>query len=199
MIDCETRLKTYQNLLRDRLPEKRLLHCLSVASQAMEIGVPLGLDSMALQTAGLLHDLCRALDNETMLAQARMFGIPIDSVSLQKPMLLHGPVAAAWCQRELGINDAGVIEAIYWHTTGSPGMGRLAQVLYVADFCEPLRKYPEAAEAREVLRLEGFDAALRYTARTKYEFARKKEVSHPGTTAFWNWVQAGMPKVLESI
>lgn len=193
MDDMGTRLETYRNLLRERLPEKRVLHCFSVASQAQQMGLPLGLDKSALLTAGLLHDLCRALDNETMLAQARNFGIPLDAVSLEKPMLLHGPVAAEWCRRELGITDPDVLEAICWHTTGKPGMGRLAQVLFVADFCEPLRKYPEAAEAREIHREQGFDEALRYTARCKYESSTKKPVSHPGTTAFWEWVKSGMP------
>lgn len=195
MSETKTVLETYRDLLRERLPEKRVLHCLSVANQAMDIGLQLGLDMSALQTAGLLHDLCRGLDNETMLAQARCFQIPIDPISLQKPMLLHGPVAAEWCRRELNISNPDVLEAIYWHTTGHPGMGRLAQVLYMADFCEPLRKYPEAAEVRDILRTQGFDAALRHTARMKYEFAQKKEVSHPGTTAFWRWIEAGRPAV----
>ena len=184
-------LDTYRQLLRERLPEKRVLHCLSVAETMLMIGKPLRLDPIALETAGLLHDLCRNLDDETMLAQARMFGLPIEPACLQRPLLLHAPEGAEWCRRELNVAGDDIYEAIYWHTTGHPGICHLAQALFVADFCEPLRKYPEAGETRNILRAEGFAAALLYTARTKLAFSLKKEVCHPESQAFCEWVESG--------
>ena len=41
-------LDTYRQLLRERLPEKRVLHCLSVAETMLMIGKPLRLDPIEL-------------------------------------------------------------------------------------------------------------------------------------------------------
>ena len=47
-----------------------------------------------------------------------------------------------------------VLEAIRAHTTGRPGMGPLALVLYVADKIEPARDYPSVGRLRTLARLD---------------------------------------------
>jgi predicted HD superfamily hydrolase involved in NAD metabolism len=187
----------YKALLRERLPEKRLLHTLSVAQQALLIGQVAGLDPAELETAGLLHDICRTLDNTAMLQRAMEYEIPLNDFTIDHPMLLHGPVAAEYCRRALGVENDAIYQAIYWHTTGCPHLGRLGQALYMADFSEPLRSYPEAAAMREVFAHDGFDAALLYTARKKVEFAQKKAKFHPASQAFLAWIESGMPAAPE--
>lgn len=173
-----------------RLSASRLRHVLGVADHIAAFAPACGLSAEDAVTAALLHDACRAYDNETMLARAQEFGLPISAAQRAKPNLLHGPVAAEEARRELGIDHPGIYEAIYWHTTGRPGMGRLAQALYVADFSEPNRKYPEAAEARRILRDHGLDAALRYVAEQKAEHLAQKEVIEPATAEFLAWLRA---------
>ncbi len=186
-------LERYQNLIVERLSEKRVQHSLSVAAHLCAFGQPLGLDVAAMETAGLLHDCCRALSDTDMLACARSYGIAITAPCEERPLLLHGPVGAEYVRRELGVLDEDIYEAIYWHTTGHPNIGLLAQALFVADFSEPLRKYPEAATTRAVLQKQGFSAALLYVARTKLAFARNKDVFHPETAAFCEWVEVDFP------
>lgn len=190
-------LERFRALLRARLPEKRLLHSLSVAQQTVHIGKAAGLDPIACEAAGLLHDLCRTLDNRTMLARAQEFGIPLNDYVIEHPIMLHGQVAAEVTRRELGLEDVEIYEAIYWHTTGCPGYCRLGQALFMADFSEPLRNYPEAGEAREVFAAKGFESALLYVAQKKVEFAQKKDKFHPATQAFLAWIEAGKPPVNE--
>lgn len=187
--DPQAALESYRDLIRERLSEKRVQHSLSVAAHLCNFGARLGLDPIAMETAGVLHDCCRALGDAEMLAQAEAYGIEISYPCNERPLLLHGPVGAEYVRRELGIDDVDIHEAIYWHTTGHPGIGLLAQALFVADFSEPLRKYPEAGIARELLQSQGFSEALLYVARTKLEFARKKEAFHPETAAFCTWVE----------
>ncbi len=185
-------LDSYRDLIRERLSEKRVQHSLSVAAHLCSYGASLGLDPVVMETAGILHDCCRALSDAEMLAQAARYGIEVTYPCDERPLLLHGPVGAEYVRRELGIDDADIQEAIRWHTTGHPGIGLLAQALFVADFSEPLRKYPEAGIARDILQSQGFPEALRYVARTKLEFAQKKEAFHPETAAFCTWVE-GIP------
>lgn len=181
--------KMYLQKLRDRLPAERVSHCIFTAEYLSSFSSTLGLDHDAAVVAGLLHDYCRDLKKEAFLEEARRLRLPISESQMQKPSLLHGPLSAECARREFGVND-DVYEAIYWHTTGRPGLGRLGQALYVADFAEPGRKFPEAAEARTRLRKEGFDATLIYVAETKVRFNRMKPVIDPNTEAFLLWLKS---------
>lgn len=194
-LPLETR-ENYLALLRGRLPDKRLRHVLGVTDLATAIALREGLEVARVETAALLHDLCRTVSNEGMLERAMHYGLPVSTLQRAKPMLLHGPVAAEEARRTLGLEDPEVYEAIYWHTTGVPGLRPVGQALYLADFAEPNRDYPEAAEARACWEREGFDAALRFVAAHKAEFATKKPSgADPNTAAFLAWLQAGRPQI----
>jgi len=185
------RRETWLELLHARLPEKRMRHVLGVTGLAVDIARRFGLDEEKLETAALLHDLCRTISNEGMLERAAHYGLQVGDVQAAKPMLLHGPVAAAEARESLGVTDPEILEAIHWHTTGKPGLGRIGQALYVADFAEPTREHPEAAEARALLDTAGFDATLRFVAEQKCRHAEKKSAgADPNTRAFLEWLRA---------
>ncbi len=185
------RLAEFETVLRERLPEPKAAHCVSVARFLAPLAEPLALNPEEVAAATLLHDICRALDRDTLLRRAEDYGLEISPAQREAPALLHGPCAAEECRRTLGVTSPAVYEAIYWHTTGRPGLGRLGQALYFGDFSEPLRHYPEAAVAREKLAVDGFDAALRYVAGMKIHFLQKKRVVDPVTAAFRQWLCPG--------
>ena len=138
-------------------------------------------------TAALLHDLCKAMKPEALAERAKSYGI---TQFLDLPNLLHGPVAAEECRRELGVRDEEVIDAIRWHTTGRAEWGRVGQTLFYADFSEPRRPHPQAAEARRILAERGFDAALRYVVEQKFHYLKKKNFTpDPNSQAFEEWVK----------
>lgn len=180
--------KIYLQALRERLPEQRVRHCVFTAEYLASFAPSIGLDHDEAVTAGLLHDYSRDLDKDAFLEEARRLRLPLSEIHLAKPSMLHGPVAAELCRKEFGISEP-VYEAIYWHTTGRPGLGRLGQALYVADFAEPGRTFEEAAETRSRLRKSGFDDALRYVAEMKVHFNREKPVIDPNTEAFLLWLK----------
>ena len=182
-LDLETRERILV-LLRGRLKPGRVQHVLGVTELILRIAAREGLDPAKAETAALLHDLCRGYSGEEMLAAAAKYGIAVDASAANHPMLLHGPVAAAEGSALLGVSDAEVLEAVAVHTLGKAGMGRLAQALYVADFSEPNRRYPEAAEARAVLEEAGLDAALRFVAEQKAAAHAEDE-----DTAFLAWAR----------
>ena len=108
---------------------------------------------------------------------------------LDHPNLLHGPVAAEKCRRELGIDDEDVLDAIRWHTTGRADWSRVGQALYIADFNEPLRTHDGAEQARALLIGEGFSAALRFVIRNKLENVKKRYTLDENSQAFADWVE----------
>ena len=191
----ETR-ESFLAILHGRLTDKRLRHVLSVTELATKIAAQEGLDIARVETAALLHDLCRTMSPAAILERAKEYGLPISALQQVKPMLLHGPVAAEEARRTLGLDDPEIYEAIYWHTTGVPGLRPIGQTLCLADFAEPTRDFPEAAIARETLARAGFDAALRYVAEQKATLAQKKPSgAAPNAAAFLAWLRAGKPPI----
>lgn len=186
MRDLQTpRTEEYLTLLRNRLPEKTMKHCVSVAEHMLSYADDAGITQEQAVTAGLLHDLCKAMKHDELIAKARRYGI---RDHLETPTILHGPVAACECREDLNIVDEDVCNAIYWHTTGRENWNDVGLALYVADFCEPLRTHREAGEARERLAEKGFEAALRYTVATKVAYVRKKYTPDAATEAFARWI-----------
>ena len=65
------RYKEFHHLLRDRLPEAKVSHCVFVAEYAASLAKTAGVDHDDAVTAGLLHDLCRTMPGDELLRQAR--------------------------------------------------------------------------------------------------------------------------------
>lgn len=183
------RAKEHLKLIRKRLPEGKVTHCVFAAEYISSFAPALGIDHDLAVDAALLHDICRMLEANEMLERAEYFGLPITDLHRKKPVLLHGPVAAEEIRNELGLDDPDLYEAVYWHTTGKPGLGSLALALIIADFAEPGRDYPESAHARELLRREGFGPALSYVAEARLTFNKRRTVSDPMAEEFLDWVR----------
>ncbi len=177
-------------LLRERLPEKTYRHTISVAQTMLDAAEAAGVPPEQAVTAGLLHDLCKPLKGDALAEKARRYGI---TQYLDVPNLLHGPVAAEEIRHELGVHDEDVIDAIRWHTTGRADWCRVGQVLFYGDFSEPRRPHPQAAEARAILKKDGFNAALRYVVREKFHHVKKKFAPEPNAVAFEEWVNRRYP------
>ena len=144
--------------LQQRLSPVRFTHSLAVADTAALLAVAVGADPPRARLAGLLHDLARELpdaESERLFHVLQLEEKPI----VMTTALLHGPVAAAWLERTRVISDAEVLEAVRRHTTGAPGMGRLAEVVFLADAIEPGRDYPGADLLRSEA-MKDFDTAL---------------------------------------
>lgn len=184
------RAKEFLAILRQRLSDETLSHCVFTAEFMASYAKQAGITNDQAVAAGLLHDLCKDMADDALLAAAAGYGIVPNETQQEKPALLHGPVAAEECRRSLGIEDEAVYEAICWHTTGRPGLGKVGLALYFADFAEPRRKRPEAAEARRRLRKEGFIKALRFVADSKIAHLRTKERMDPVSEAFHAWLKA---------
>ena len=135
------------------------------------------------QRAALLHDALRDADVEVLRAHAGDTGLP--------PALWHGPAAASLAAAH-GENDAGVLEAVRWHTVGWVGWDDVGRALYLADYLEPGRTHEPGRAALAARMPHEFGAVLRdVTARrigwllgTHRPIARQ-------TWEFWNGLAAG--------
>jgi predicted HD superfamily hydrolase involved in NAD metabolism len=176
-----TRLEEADAFARSRLSKARYEHTLRVADTAENLALAHGLDTDRARLAALLHDAAREMGPEEFLKLADRWNLQVGDPERQSPKLLHGPVAAGLARRELGIDDGEVLEAVMAHTTGRPGMGPLALVLYVADKIEPAREYPSVERLRRLAREDLDGAALEALRRAMAHNEARGKATHPAS------------------
>jgi nicotinate-nucleotide adenylyltransferase len=126
--------------VRRRLSQPRFLHSRQVAVMASDLSAIFGLDSGAAYLAGICHDIGKQLVEEELFKLAKADKRPISPLEKRKPSLLHGRAGAVLLRKEYGLRDREILEAVAFHTTGSPAMGPLAKVIYIADKVESSRE-----------------------------------------------------------
>ena len=164
------------NTLSQYVSEKRLAHCIRVEETALGLADRFGVENDLVTPAALLHDLCREYTEDLLLKLAINFGIVVDDIEKTEPILLHGSVAAVLAHRELGINEPQILEAITLHITGGPQVTNLTKLIYISDFIEPGRTFPEAIILREasfkitpeLLLLKVYNRTLEFLVRKNY-------------------------------
>ena len=181
-------LETATDLARERLSDKRYDHTLRVAETAERLAGLHGLDPAKARLAGLLHDLSRETSGEELLRIAEERGASVGGPEREKPMLLHGPVAAELARTELGVGDEAVLEAIRVHTTAATGMGLLALAVFVADKTEPGREGEWVEELRELAKGSLREAARASLASSISYTEERGRAVHPRSREALAWL-----------
>jgi predicted HD superfamily hydrolase involved in NAD metabolism len=135
-----------EEVLSATLSPARARHVAGVARAAADLAARFGVSQELTRLAALAHDLWRERAGAELLAEARRRGLTLYPLEEEEPLLLHGRVLAE-AMAERGW-PTEVVEAVRVHTTAGPGMGPVAEVLYVADKIEPGRDYPGVEELR---------------------------------------------------
>jgi len=145
----------------ERLPEPLRSHVKRVEDEGERLARRHGVDVTQVRLAVLGHDLLRVTPREELLRLARDAGIEPNEAERAEPLLLHGAMAARMLSQRFGIDDAAVLDAVRYHTTGRAGMSDIEKIVFLADKTEPdeLARYPEWREVRELAQ-DDLDAAM---------------------------------------
>jgi predicted HD superfamily hydrolase involved in NAD metabolism len=182
-------LDTARIYARQRLSEERYAHTLRVADTVECLAGLHGLDPKKACLAALLHDAARETGEDELLRVADEEGIAMSDLERERPVLLHGPVAAEFARKELGVEDGEVLEAVRAHTTCEPGMGPLALALYVADKIEPDRDQPGVEDLRK-LALEDLHGAAKTALEDSTSYnERRGRPTHPKSRQTLEWLE----------
>ena len=139
-----------QKKLRKELDDDRYRHTLGVMYTSAALAMRYGADLMKAQIAGLLHDCAKCIPNDKKLKLCDKYGIPVTKVENDAPFLLHSKLGAYLAKTKYGVEDEEILEAIVWHTTGKPAMTLLEEIVFLADYIEPMRwKAENLAQIRE--------------------------------------------------
>lgn len=188
--------KKYVSLTRDKLiqtiqsqmSQKRLQHVLGVEQAAVQLAEKYGASIEAASIAALTHDYAKERSNKEM--QDLIFNEKLDLEWLDYGSnIWHGPLGAILVERELGISDADILNAIRHHTIGAEKMTVLEQVIYVADYIEPGRNFPGVEHAR-TLAAENLQSAVRYETKQilQHLIEQNKKIYPKTITTYNKWV-----------
>ena len=125
---------------------------------------------------GLIHDSGRCLEYSRIREMLEEYHNPLSEEDLAFPKLWHARLGAVMLERTFGIKNREMAEAIRVHPTGSPGMSRMGQILYIADYIEPTRDF-EGVDRFRNLAFSDRDKAFRAILKSKIAHVRSREQS----------------------
>ena len=128
--------ENYQTMIRPFLSEKRFRHSVCVAEMAEHLARKFGADmKKKLGQPGFYitfsrsNPAGRSTENKPM-----KFGIILADEERPAQKLWHAIFGAAYLERELGISDREIQDAIRYHTTARANMTLLEKVVFVSRF-----------------------------------------------------------------
>lgn len=184
MIDFEY----YDNLIKERLSEKRYIHSVNVSSAAVELCRRYGGDEEKARLAGILHDITKEMPLSQQYEYIEKYGESLSVLERNNFAVIHQKSGAAYCALELGITDSEVLSAIRYHTTGRRDMALLEKIIYTADLISAERDYPDVAVMRG-LAANNLDDAMLYAIKyTVNNLISKTQLLHPDTVECYNYL-----------
>lgn len=153
-------IEDIQEKLRKKLKGSRYLHTLGVEYTSVCLAMKYGENLETAELSGLLHDCAKELPEKKLIQICRDHGERISKMEYQNPFLLHGKAGACLARDKFGIDDANILNAIRYHTTGRPGMTLVEKIVFVADYIEPNRKKADNLTELRRMAFENLDETV---------------------------------------
>lgn len=168
------KLNEIEEKLKNVLKEKRFRHTMGVRYTAAALAMRHGCDLQKAQLAGLLHDCAKGYSEEELLLLAQEYKLEVSKWEVRAPHLLHAKVGAYLAEHVYHVEDAEVLDAIRYHTTGRPSMSELEKIIFIADYIEPNRKMLEGLPECRKLAFEDLDQAMYQILHNTLQYLRSK-------------------------
>ena len=150
---------------------QRQAHSLRVAEFAASAAVKLKISESKAIAAALFHDCAKYLTANSPYLQ----GFTPPTAWGDIPQEVYHQFAGAFvAERVFGVADSEVLDAIRYHTSARPNMGRLEQLIFLADMLEEARNYDCVNELRYLFFNEGLEVCLTEALRQTLLFLQKK-------------------------
>jgi len=141
-------MRSINSYIERNFSEKRKIHTFAVCELSIKLANHYGIEPGRVETAALFHDMFRGVSEQSINCYVRHLGL--DAKYLNNPNLAHGKIAAIVMERDYGITDRDVINAVSYHTTGREAMSEIEKIIYIADATETNRVYPFVETLRKL-------------------------------------------------
>ena len=184
---CRIRKKVYEKFRHNAEDLKRFNHMEEVVKMALYLKDMYGEDKFdidygKIKIAGILHDYTKNMPFEKAVEYLTT-KMNKEELELAKkaPSVIHSITAYYLVQEELGINDEEILKAILHHTTGSPNMSPLEELIFVSDAIELTRTYDGVCEMRKRVYKDFYDGMLYIIEETLKHLREKGWYINPKT------------------
>lgn len=182
----EKKLSEIRAWVQARVGTDRFTHILGVETASLRLAQQYQLPAISLRAAALLHDSAKEMGRPQMWALFLKGPFQLDEGEKALPALWHPHAGANLAYHEWGIRHPDILDAIRCHTLGRPGMGKLAQAFFVADYIEPGRRFKGLARARQAAQKSLAEGVRVKAAQTiEYLLSEGRKV-HPRLVETWN-------------
>lgn len=147
----ESALASLRERIKDYIGGKRLSHTYGVEREIAKLAAIYDPDEeFDLRAAALLHDITKPLSLDEQIRLCDSYGISYTSGDRLMPKTFHAQTACETVRRRFPefFNET-VYSAILYHTTGKADMSIGEKLLYLADYIEDTRTFPDCVELRE--------------------------------------------------
>jgi len=160
-----------------QMDEKRFIHSLNVGLMARDLALKNHLNPEKALIAGTLHDITKRWSEQKALEYLEAW-LP-QLVEEPKPVW-HSFTAYLHLEHDWLIHDAEILNAVFNHTVGEPGMSQMDKVVFCADKISEERDYAGVEELRQTC-FEDLDHGFKQLVQNQYDVAVKKHgVDHIG-------------------
>lgn len=171
--------------VQSQLDKDRYEHTLRVAEVAVQLAEIHNVSKRKTELAAIFHDYAKNRNTSELKRWIMNSYLPKDLLSYDNE-LWHAPVGSILVERECGITDRDILNAIHYHTTGHPNMNKIAIITFVADYIEPDRDFPGITEVREMATVDLFQTAKLALRNTIHYLLEKEMRVYPDTFHAYN-------------
>jgi predicted HD superfamily hydrolase involved in NAD metabolism len=172
-------------LVRGELNASRFDHTLRVMETSEVLAERFEAPVEHAKLAAVLHDYAKNWPAVKLRTYIEQKGLSKDLLNYHKE-LWHGPVAADVMEHKYHIQNADILNAIRYHTTGRAEMKTLEKIIYLADYIEPGRDFPGLEEVRAASE-DNLDYACWLVSRNSLShLLNKSGVIHPDSLGAYN-------------
>lgn len=146
----EKELSSLREQVSGKMSQKRFAHTLAVEEMTRRLAQIFKCEKIEeMCVAAILHDITKECKTEEQIALCHRFGIDVSEQDILSPKTFHARTAAALIAEEYpSFADETVINCVRWHTTGHNSMTLEEQLVYLADYIDMTRLFPDCVRLR---------------------------------------------------
>jgi predicted HD superfamily hydrolase involved in NAD metabolism len=146
----ESELTALREAVVARMSSKRFNHTAAVEDMVVRLAALYCPEEIpALRAAALLHDITKEYDVPTQIAMLEEAGETVKPEETYTHKTFHARTAAVLIPKEYpAFATETVVSAVRWHTTGREDMTITEKLLYLADYIDDSRIFPDCVRLR---------------------------------------------------
>jgi predicted HD superfamily hydrolase involved in NAD metabolism len=146
----EADLTVLREFVMGQMSPKRFHHTAAVEDMVTRLATLYCPEEIpALRAAALLHDITKEYDIQTQIGLLKRAGKRVSAGDEFSHKTFHARTAALLIPDNYpAFNCETVVNAVRWHTTGREGMTLTEKLLYLADYIDESRLFPDCVRLR---------------------------------------------------